>query len=97
MRPKCHPFWIENGERVDNQNMTSLAYTATGYVMPCCWMDPVNAKGDEPNPLHVEELKLSNNTSVKQVMLSPIWLKFHRDLIESPECALKICREMCGE
>jgi hypothetical protein len=97
LKPKCHPFWIENGEKVINDNMTSLAFTSTGYVMPCCWMDPVLTSEKEDNPLFVEELKLEKHKSVKEVLLSKQWVQFHRDLIDKPEQAMKCCKITCGQ
>ena len=44
-----------------------------------------------------EELKISNKPSIKDIMISPQWLKFHRTLIEQPENAPGVCHRICGK
>jgi hypothetical protein len=97
--PKCHPYWLDNQEKIINEQVRSYAYTSHGYIVPCCYMDPVLSRDppDVKNPLIQESLLLKNNSSVKAIMLSEQWIKFHKGLIEEPEKAPSACKLYCSK
>jgi len=98
IRPKCHPYWIINGEKVINPNQTSLALTSKGFVLPCCWADPILKDASESNcDLYDVELNISNHVSVKSIMLSRQWVSFHNMLQNNPENSPNFCVTHCHE
>jgi hypothetical protein len=94
--PRCHPIEYT---KIDKTNALTqgAAYTATGYLVPCCWCD--TSKNEELVALGLfdEELKLNNNKSIKSILLSKQWINFHKILIDSPESAPSICKQKCCE
>jgi hypothetical protein len=96
IKPKCHPYWIINGEKVVNEKRQELGHSFLGYVLPCCWMDSAY---DETNPhsLFDEDLKLSKHESIKSILLSKQWVKFHHDLLNNPDNVLEKCKGKCSE
>jgi hypothetical protein len=95
--PKCHPYWVIDGNIVNNRPV-AMEHTNTGYLLPCCWVDSLD---------HIEELKsfgmldeslkLDNNNSVKEIMLSKQWVNFHKILFEDQENAHSLCKKQCSE
>lgn len=96
IRPKCHPYWIINGEKVINPSQVSLALTSKGVVLPCCWSDPIFSDNDSCE-LHDPELNISNHDSVKSIMLSRQWVSFHNMLQNNPENSPNFCVKHCHE
>jgi len=80
------------------------AYSATGYLIPCCWTDPYEI-GDgvyEKTAQEIvdiffkEELKLSNVETVDEILLSESWVNFYDTLINDEDNAPLICKKMCS-
>jgi hypothetical protein len=98
IKPKCHPYWIVDGVRVKNKPV-AMEHSSRGYILPCCWLDsPRDELNEELNQFGMldESLKLENNRSVKSIMITPQWIKFHKTLIENPEMATSTCKDRCG-
>ena len=86
LKPKCH-------------RQKGIAYVSTGHLLPCCWCDTM---GGESKAYFIgagffnEELKLENNNTVEDILISDVWTDFHRRLIENPEDAPRCCKQKCG-
>ena len=81
-------------------------YSARGWMIPCCWLDPLpkpmghgaQSMYDEvENKFFTEELKLSNNDTLDDIINSDTWTKFYDDLIEDQSNALGVCKRYCGK
>lgn len=97
IEPKCFPF-NKDGNNIQSEMKNGPAHTATGYLLPCCWMDKsyVVANDDDLNGVRVPELNLNTGISYKEIMASDNWKKFYKQLFEEPEKSHKICKECCG-
>jgi hypothetical protein len=97
--PRCHPYWIVNGEKIENNEEIlgqKLAYTATGHILPCCWLDNNNKDPKQKvQQFLTDELKLENNDSIEDIITSDTWINFHKSLIDFPENAPRMCQKMC--
>lgn len=75
------------------------AHTSTGYLIPCCHLDYANNIDPFYLNLLKEELKLENNESVEEILLSDEWITFAKAVIKgyteniehAPGCCLKKC------
>lgn len=99
--PKCHPYWQENDKIIDNPSVQAVAYTAEGYILPCCWCDTENPRRRselEYFGLYEPELKVSNVSDIKtEILWSPEWNHFHKSLLEDPENAPEVCKIKCSK
>lgn len=92
LEPKCFPEHLNKEKEI-----RGIAYTATGFLMPCCWLDGIGFNNEyEKLGLHDEELKLENNKSVEDIICSKQWKNFTRILIEEPHNAPTKCKQKCG-
>ena len=99
LEPRCFPERFKGQkETSDAMNTMGIAYTSTGYLMPCCWLDDDirHIKEYENLGLHDEELKLANNKSVEDIVYSEQWQNFTRILAEEPHNAPTKCKQKCG-
>ena len=94
--PQCHPYWIEDEKQTELKTIKVLTYTATGYVVPCCFVDTWDNKDYIDAGLFDEELKLENVSKVEDIILSKQWINFHKNLLEKPESAPSICKKNCS-
>jgi hypothetical protein len=89
--PRCHPSKL----KFKKQNP---AYTATGYLLPCCECDSVkNEQAFSELGFFDESLKVSNVETIQKIIISSQWMSFHRMLIEAPENAPDVCKKFCSE
>ena len=99
--PKCHPYWIIDDERVKNPKIQNPAYTAEGYLLPCCWCDKsqLHVKAVfESFGLYDPDLKVSNVDDIEQdILKSPEWYRFHETLLQDPESAPDVCKRKCTD
>jgi len=99
--PKCHPYWEIDGKKVKNPALKSIAYTAEGYLLPCCWCDEAKKRSIQEYEMFGlldKELKVSNVDDIEQEILrSPEWYHFHETLVHSPENAPRVCIRHCSE
>ena len=71
-----------------------LAYTAEGYLTPCCWCDnPIGWSEPQIKRLKKEHLKLKNNKKVEDIIYSKEWKDFFKELDTNPA---KTCQRFCG-
>ena len=78
----------------------SIAVTATGFVLPCCWLDRPDSfdeimEDEKIRPLFDDALHIDNNDTIEDIVSSHSWQKFMRELTEKPEESSYICFEMC--
>jgi len=88
--PRCHP----SKEKFKKE---TPAYTATGYLLPCCECDTISNKDFTELGFFDESLKVSNVEKIENIIISPQWMSFHRMLIETPENAPPVCKKFCSE
>tara|TARA_B110000211_G_C13889106_1_gene468701 strand:- start:35 stop:376 length:342 start_codon:yes stop_codon:yes gene_type:complete len=73
-----------------------IAVSATGFILPCCWLDRPDSEIDEKvATLFNDKLHIDNNDTIKDIVSSKPWQKFMRELIDKPEKSSPICLEMC--
>ena len=97
--PQCHPYWVVDDKKIKNTNVKAIAYISTGYLLPCCWCDfekahVVNQYAEYG--LFDKDLKVENNESVIDILMSPEWKSFHKMLLEEPEKAPGPCKHHCS-
>lgn len=81
-----------------SKNRMPAAYTADGYMLPCCHMDdPVPEPMIRKFGLRDDDLKLENNDSVKDIIASDRWNNFFDILLNNPKEAPSKCWKKCGE
>tara|TARA_R110000772_G_scaffold217798_1_gene328323 strand:+ start:265 stop:543 length:279 start_codon:yes stop_codon:yes gene_type:complete len=70
------------------------AYSATGYILPCCYSDNENI--DDFKSLMQEHLSVENIKDVNKDIINSIeWKDFFKLLIETPENAPRACKYYC--
>ena len=83
LKPKCLP-----------PGKKELAYTATGYVVPCCWVDcPEGWKEPQIKRLYNPKLKVSNNKDMESIVNSKEWNEFYEELKTNPS---HTCTRFCS-
>ena len=99
--PKCHPYWYKDNKKIQNPNIKGVAYTAEGYLLPCCWCDrdqPKIRQQFELLGLYEEDLQLSNVDNIySEILQSPEWYTFHKILLEEPNLAPDVCKRKCSK
>ena len=71
-----------------------LAYTGTGYLLPCCWCDnPIGWQEPQIKRLRQEHLKVKNNNIIEDIITSKEWFNFFEELKTNPS---KTCQRFCG-
>ncbi len=83
-----------------NKTSEGFAHTATGYIVPCCHVDYIY----NDDPLYLDllkpELKVSNNESIEEILLSDEWAAFGNAVVkgcnEHEKYAPKCCVPVCG-
>ena len=79
-------------------------YSARGYLIPCCWLDPYQTvdKQEPEDYVGVEKiffqdhLKLSNVDMIDDILTSKEWTELYEGLIKEPDKALRVCKKFCG-
>lgn len=73
--------------------------TASGYITPCCYCDSygkdISAHDPLCSALYDEELKLKNNDSIEEILLSDQWKDFYAAIARGPEKAPEVCKRIC--
>jgi len=73
-----------------------IAVSATGFILPCCWLDRPDSEIDEKvATLFNDKLHIDNNDTIDDIIKSDPWQKFMRELTTKPEESSPICLEMC--
>ena len=87
LNPKCHKW-------------RGAAYISTGHLLPCCWCDTIHPKAKQQFVdlgFFYEDLKLENNDTIEDILMSDVWINFHSMLYERPEDAPYVCKKNCSE
>lgn len=87
LKPKCH-----TGK--------GIAYVSSGHLLPCCWCDTIHPQAKKQFVdlgFFFEDLKLENNDTVEDILVSDVWTDFHKTLLETPENAPYVCKKKCGD
>lgn len=72
--------------------------TATGYITPCCYCDTYGhdvSKDPIWNSIFDDELKIENNDSIDNIILSDQWKHFFDAIESGPETAPSVCKRIC--
>lgn len=91
--PKCVPF---NKHGFAKKTKNCPAFIASGHLLPCCWMDKMDAKDRNDNNLWDEELKISNVNSIDEILYSKQWKEFYKKIFENSDDVSIICWKHCG-
>ena len=80
------------------KNRMPAAYTADGYMLPCCELDAPNTEtAVHYYGLRDKDLKVENNDSIKDIITSDRWNNFFDMLRNNPSEAPEKCWMKCGE
>lgn len=94
MIKKIDPQCLYNGNDI---KIRGIAYCSNGYLLPCCWLDsPFFKKELSTLGLYDEELKLSNNETVDNIVNSKQWKTFIEIITNNYERAPFKCKRQCG-
>jgi len=99
IKPACMPYYYNSkGDKVEKQDVEqSIAYTADGYLLPCCWCDaPSTRKDFEKAGFYKEKLQLSRNEKIEDILLSQEWAQFIETVLYKANFAPRCCKEKCG-
>ena len=87
LKPICHKW-------------KGAAYVSTGHLLPCCWCDTIHPKAKQQFVdlgFFYEDLTLENNDTIEDILMSDVWINFHRMLYERSEDAPYVCKKNCSE
>ena len=74
-----------------------IAVSATGFILPCCWLDRPDSEIDEKAAtLFNDKLHIDNNESIEDILMSDTWLEFYDMLEHQPNEAPKHCHKKCS-
>jgi hypothetical protein len=73
-----------------------FGHSTLGYITPCCWNDPVFSNKNLDKSLFTEDLKIANNDSIKDILLSEAWQTFYDTIASGPETASGVCKQYCN-
>ena len=101
INPQCVSFsYNENGKKIYKSPYgwcKGIAYCADGFLLPCCWCDQTNLYEDFKNlGFYDESLKLENNDSIEDILLSETWKNFIHVILSTPHLAPRVCKKKCG-
>lgn len=73
------------------------AFTATGYLVPCCWVDnPWAWKDPKIAEFYDPKWHIDKQDSVMEIMHGEVFNKWWDMLEKRPEDAPQICKKYCG-
>lgn len=97
IKPECMPYYYHNGVRVEKNVTQSIASTADGYLLPCCWCDAPSTRTDIVKlGLYDLNLKIENNETIDAILLSTQWKNFINTILYNSNDAPRCCKEKCG-
>lgn len=71
-----------------------IAYSATGYLLPCCWADQIDRRLEFKSLLQ-KKFRLDKVESIEEIINSDEWQSFYRGLLEDPNNAPSVCKNYC--
>jgi hypothetical protein len=99
IKPACMPYYYNSkGEKEYKEDVEqNIAYTADGYLLPCCWCDaPSTRKDIEKAGLYQDKLLVSKNKNIEDILFSLEWKYFIKNMLHKPKDAPRCCKEKCG-
>ena len=92
IKPRCLTFPMEN------EYHTPAAYTADGFMLPCCWLDQPEVDDDVEKVWHLKDnhLAVKNVNKLEEIYGSKEWENFFDALINRPSKAMNYCQYKCG-
>jgi hypothetical protein len=97
-KPQCMPFNVVDGIATpEDKTLKGLAFVQGGHFMPCVWCNQKKYRDvlHEHYGLCDDELRISNNDNVKQILSSKQWTKFVDDLAVG-KIVIDQCARRCG-
>jgi len=82
LNPKCFKNW-------------ATAYTATGYLVPCCYCDNPETMNDSNFKKLLDASKVEESNSIEDILLSDEWSNFRDNL--KKDIAPNVCFRYCGQ
>jgi len=74
-----------------------LAFTASGHLLPCCYLYKYHNYKNNTKNLWDDELRVDRNDDLLDIIESEQWYNFHKELYEHPENACKECHTHCSK
>ena len=87
MTRKLYPKCLESDAEMGN--------TSQGYLLPCCWWDVPDLFTSDLKDLVQEKFKLDTIQSIDEILLSPEWASFFKNIKEG--IAPDYCYQICGK
>lgn len=101
INPECAPFYYKDGVKHTKSPMKKVkgyAYNAEGDLLPCCWCDSAAFKPCFGKLGFLDEhMKLYNNDSVDDIIVSDVWSNWLDIICHRPTEAPKVCIQKCGQ
>ena len=73
------------------------AFTATGFLVPCCWVDNQwGMKDKNIKKFYDPKQHIDKHETVMEIMHGEVFTDFWNMLKNKPENAPKICKKYCG-
>jgi hypothetical protein len=73
----------------------SVAFTASGYLVPCCWCDNRQLFEDFAS-ITQEKFHISNISSPEEVLESEEWITLMNTIQNDPSNAPYVCKRKCS-
>ena len=74
-----------------------ISFTATGFVIPCCWVDnPDSRKDKNIKKFFDSKQHIDKHNSVMEIMNGEVFTNFWNMLKNEPEKAPDTCKKYCG-
>lgn len=91
-------FYDEGGNKIEKDAVTqNIAYTADGFLLPCCWCDAPSARKDmEDLGMYSSNLKVTENDTLTDILYSNQWKNFVDTIMHRPNEAPTCCHRKCG-
>ena len=75
----------------------ALAFTATGYLIPCCWLDDHNVWNQKwVKNFYKKNNHIDNHKSIDTIVEGSDFKEFYKMLTENSENAPPVCKHHCG-
>lgn len=73
---------------------TGIFYNNRGFLTPCCWADGPEEE-DDWKEFYTEELNVSNNDNIEDILTSDVWVDFFHNLSNGNK--KRVCEIYCME
>jgi len=90
LKPRCMGY---------NKDQMARAYGSQNLLLGCRFADPVYQQVSNDRAwdiIYNDSMKLKNFNSVQEVYDTPNWKEFQRRLIEEPDKAPELCKQICS-